>query len=263
MKRVSTHHDYLKHLGIFDEQGKLIPKMADKYRQINKFLEIVEAQLKTVTLPKTINIVDMGSGKGYLTFALYDYLINQKKWNVTITGIELRKHLVDFCNDVAQKCEFSQLKFEAKPIEEYKNNAIDVLIALHACDIATDFAIAKGIKANATLIICAPCCHKQIRQQLKGKAFMNPMLKYGIFKERMFEMVTDTIRALILEQYQYKTQVFEFISSEHTAKNIMLIGGKQPFKKVDKKAIQTKIDELKAEFEIEYHELEKLLTNQN
>ncbi len=259
MNRISLDHDYLKQLGILNEEGEVIPKMSDKYRQINKFLEIVEVQLKAVSLPEIINIVDMGSGKGYLTFALYDYLVNQKKWNVMITGIELRQHLVDFCNEVAQKFKFDGLKFKAKPIEEYNDKTIDVLIALHACDIATDFAIAKGIKANASLIICAPCCHKQIRQQLKGRTFKNPILKYGIFKERMFEMATDTIRALILEQNQYKTQVFEFISSEHTAKNVMLIGGKQPQKKVDKDEIQIKIQKLKKEFGIEYHELEQLL----
>ncbi len=249
---------FLKDLGIFDEKGNVIPKMADKYRQINKYLEIIEAQLKSVTLPKQVQIVDMGSGKGYLTFALYDYLVNQKELDVTITGIELRNNLVDFCNEVAQKNKFENLNFEAKPIEEYDNGKIDILIALHACDIATDFAIAKGIKADASLIICAPCCHKQIRQQLKGKEFKNPILKYGIFKERMFEMVTDTIRSLILERNNYKTQVFEFISSEHTAKNVMLIGGKHN-KKIDKTILQNKINSLKEEFEIKYHELENLL----
>ncbi len=249
---------FLKELGILDEKDNVIPKMADKYRQINKYLEIIEVQLKSVTLPEKVQIVDMGSGKGYLTFALYDYLVNQKGLNVTITGIELRQNLVDFCNTIAEKCDFHHLKFEAKPIEEYDNSQIDILIALHACDIATDFAIAKGIKANASLIICAPCCHKQIRQQLKGKEFKNPILKYGIFKERMFEMVTDTIRALLLEKNQYKTQVFEFISSEHTAKNVMLIGGKHS-KKVEEQVIQSKINAVKQEFEIEYHELEQLM----
>ncbi|MFV0238146.1 MAG: class I SAM-dependent methyltransferase [Flavobacteriales bacterium] len=250
---------FLKDLKILDEKGNIISKMADKYRQINKFLEIIEVQLKSVILPKKIQIVDMGSGKGYLTFALYDYLVNQKGLNVEITGIELRQNLVDFCNTIAKKHHFHNLKFKAKSIEEYDYNQIDILIALHACDIATDFAIAKGIKADASLIICAPCCHKQIRQQLKGKEFNNSILKYGIFKERMFEMVTDTIRSLILEQNQYKTQVFEFISSDHTAKNIMLIGGKYS-KKIDKtQNFQSKIDTIKQEFGIEYHELERLI----
>ncbi len=257
-KKYTQKANYLHYLGVLDEIGSVIPKMADKYRQINKFLEIIESQLKCVTLSEKIQIVDMGSGKGYLTFALYDYLVNQKKRNVTITGIELRQNLVDFCNKIAQKCGYHDLNFMAKSIEEYNNDKIDILIALHACDVATDFAIAKGIKAKASLIICAPCCHKQIRQQLKGKIFENPVLKYGIFKERMFEMVTDTIRALILEQNQYKTQIFEFISSDHTAKNVMIVGGKH-FKKINGKTIQSKINAIKQEFEIEYHELERLL----
>ncbi len=257
-KKYAQKANYLHYLGILDEKGSVIPKMADKYRQINKFLEIIESQLKWATLPEKIQIVDMGSGKGYLTFALYDYLVNQKKRDVTITGIELRQNLVDFCNEIAQKCGYHNLNFIAKSIEAYNNNQMDILIALHACDVATDLAIAKGIKAKASLIICAPCCHKQIRQQLKGKTFDNPVLKYGIFKERMFEMVTDTIRALILEQNQYKTQVFEFISSDHTAKNVMIIGGKHS-KKIGNKTIQSKIKAIKQEFEIEYHELERLL----
>ncbi|MFV0529936.1 MAG: class I SAM-dependent methyltransferase [Flavobacteriales bacterium] len=257
-KKYLQNIHFLTYLGILDEQGEVIPKKADKYKQINKFLEIIENQLKKITLPEKTRIVDMGSGKGYLTFALYDYLVNQKKINATITGIELRQNLVDFCNETAINCGFEHLSFEAKPIEEYRNDSIDILIALHACDTATDLAIAKGIKACASLIMCAPCCHKQIRQQLKGKVFKNPVLKYGIFKERSFEMVTDTIRALILEQNRYNTQVFEFVTTEHTAKNIMITAVKHS-RKVDQEKIQRKIKQLKEMFEIEYHELENIL----
>ncbi|CAL2082936.1 Methyltransferase family protein [Tenacibaculum sp. 190524A02b] len=257
IKRVENSK-YLYYLGITDKQDKVIPKMADKYRQINKYLEIIEAQLKTVKLPKHVNIVDMGSGKGYLTFALYDYLVNKKEYKVTVTGIELRESLVNYCNDIAKKCEFTDLQFVAKPIQEYANDKIDILIALHACDTATDDAIYKGLVANAELIICAPCCHKQIRQQVKGKEQESPILKYGIFKERQFEMVTDTIRALILEKNNYNTKVFEFISNEHTRKNVMLIGSKSS-KKVDANKIEEKIQEVKKSFAIEEHYLESLL----
>lgn len=249
---------YLFHLGITDKDGNVIPKMADKYRQINKYLEIIEVQLKSVKLSKKINIVDMGSGKGYLTFALYDYLVNQKGHAVNVTGIELRENLVKYCNEIAKKCAFTELYFVAKPIQEYENEKIDILIALHACDTATDDAIFKGLSANAELIICAPCCHKQIRQQVKGKEQESPLLKYGIFKERQFEMVTDTIRALILEKHQYNTKVFEFISNEHTRKNVMLIGSKSS-KNIDKEKISLKIDELKKAYQIEEHYLESLL----
>ena len=254
----AENSEYLYHLGVTDKEGKVIPKMADKYRQINKYLEIIEAQIQSVKLPKHINIVDMGSGKGYLTFALYDYLVNQKGYTASVTGIELRQSLVDYCNDIAKKCDFKGLLFVAQAIQEYDNNKIDILIALHACDTATDDAIYKGLVSKAELIICAPCCHKQIRQQVKGKEQESPLLKYGIFKERQFEMVTDTIRALILEKNNYTTKVFEFISNEHTRKNVMLIGAKSS-KKVDKKRIEAKISDLKETYQIEQHYLEGLL----
>ncbi|APG64551.1 SAM-dependent methyltransferase [Tenacibaculum todarodis] len=257
-ERLAEAGSYLHHLGITDKEGKVIHKMADKYRQINKYLEIIEGLLKSTKLPKHINIVDMGSGKGYLTFALYDYLVNQKKYNATVTGIELRKELVSYCNDVAKKSDFKKLNFVAQPIQEYDNNKIDILIALHACDTATDDAIFKGLSANSELIICAPCCHKQIRQQVKGKEQESPLLKYGIFKERQFEMVTDTIRALILEKHNYNTKVFEFISNEHTRKNVMLVGSKST-KKSDTAKIDTKIASLKDAYAIEKHYLESLL----
>ncbi|REH47536.1 methyltransferase family protein [Tenacibaculum gallaicum] len=254
----AENSEYLYHLGVTDKEGKVIPKMADKYRQINKYLEIIEAQIQSVKLPKHINIVDMGSGKGYLTFALYDYLVIQKGYTASITGIELRQNLVDYCNDIAQKCRFKGLLFVAQPIQDYDNNKIDILIALHACDTATDDAIYKGLVSKAELIVCAPCCHKQIRQQVKGKEQESPLLKYGIFKERQFEMVTDTIRALILEKNNYTTKVFEFISNEHTRKNVMLIGTKSS-KKVNKKSIEAKISDLKEAYQIEQHYLEGLL----
>ncbi len=256
-KRV-VEGQYLHLLGITDHQGKVIPKMADKYRQINKYLEIIESSLVSVETTNALQIVDMGSGKGYLTFALYNYLVNQKHYNVTVTGIELRQGLVDYCNTIATKCEFTNLNFIAQPIEHYANDKIDILIALHACDTATDDAIFKGLSANSELIICAPCCHKQVRQQVKGLEQESPLLKYGIFKERQFEMVTDTIRALILEKHHYNTKVFEFISNEHTRKNVMLIGAKSK-KKKDTEAIDEKIKRLKEDYHIAHHYLETLL----
>lgn len=254
----AANKDYLFYLGVTDKEGNVIPKMADKYRQINKYLEIIESLIADVKLPKQIKIVDMGSGKGYLTFALYDYLTNDRKRTVKVTGIELRDELVNYCNDIADKCGFEDLNFQNCLIQDYDNKKIDILIALHACDTATDDAIAKGIVANAALVICAPCCHKQIRQQVKGVTQESPLLKYGIFKERQFEMVTDTIRALILEKNQYQTKVFEFISNEHTRKNVMLVGAKTN-KPVDKKGIEETIKDLKTQYHIESHYLEKLV----
>lgn len=258
IKRATIHDAYLVALGVVDAHGIVIPKMADKYRQINKYLEVIESLIKETQLPKRINIVDMGSGKGYLTFALYDYLKNKQNVDVAVTGIELRKELVDFCNTTAQQCGFTELKFEQGAIEEFQNKEADIVIALHACDTATDDAIAKAINANATIIVCAPCCHKQIRQQVKGKEQFSPLMKYGIFKERQFEMVTDTIRALILEKQQYDTKIFEFVSNEHTRKNILLVASKSQ-KPNAGELIDEKISSLKNAYQIDFHYLEKLI----
>ncbi|MGJ3235569.1 class I SAM-dependent methyltransferase [Marivirga sp.] len=257
VKRASDS-EFLIHLGIKNQQGKVIPKMADKYKQINKYLEIIDGLLKSTTLPKKINIVDMGSGKGYLTFALYDFLKNTRKLDVKVTGIELREELVTYCNEVAKKCGYTNLSFISERIENYDKDKIDILIALHACDTATDDAIYKGLVSKSSLIICAPCCHKQVRQSVKGTAQENPMLKYGIFQERQFEMVTDTIRALLLERNQYKTKVFEFISNEHTRKNVMLVGSKAS-KAPNIEAIDAKLAGLKNDYGVTEHYLETQL----
>ncbi len=258
-KQVLTSLDekYLQLLGVADREGRLIPRMSDKYRQINKYLEILDGLVKGRAWNEPIHVVDMGSGKGYLTFALYSYLTQVLNHNVEMTGVELRKELVHLCKDFARQCNFQGLKFEESTIEGYSGGAIDILIALHACDTATDDAIAKGIQSGAELIVCAPCCHKQIRQQLKGKTFDNPVLKYGIYKERLFEMITDTLRALFLEMHGYKSNLFEFISSEHTNKNIMLTAVKSG--SIDRDRAASRFNELKEEYGIEYHYLEKLM----
>jgi ribosomal protein L30E len=251
----ASESEFLFHLGIKDQQGKVIPKMADKYKQINKYLEIIDGLLKSTPLPKKVNIVDMGSGKGYLTFALYDFLSNTRGLDVQVTGIELREELVTYCNEVAKKCGYSNLSFISERIENYDKDRIDVLIALHACDTATDDAIYKGLMSQSSLIICAPCCHKQVRQSVKGITQENPILKYGIFQERQFEMVTDTIRALLLEKNQYNTKVFEFISNEHTRKNVMLVGTKAS-KTPNTEVIDAKIAGLKKDYGVAEHYLE-------
>lgn len=256
-KRVPLDAPYLNALGVTNEEGELIPKMADKYRQINKYLEIMDQQIESNGLSGKLQIVDMGSGKGYLTFALYEYLTNAKKMEVNVVGIELREELVQFCNDQAEKCGFERLKFITQRIEDYKIDKIDILIALHACDTATDDAIAKGILAKAELIVCAPCCHKQVRQQVKGKKQSNPLLSYGIFQERYFEMVTDTIRALLLTKKGYQSKVFEFVSNEHTRKNIMLIGAKSDRDNSEETSL--KIAKLKNESHLDFHYLERLI----
>lgn len=251
---------YLFDLDITTSDGKVSAAGQKKYKQINKYIEIIDSLLKEKPLPDAPKIVDMGSGKGYLTFALYDFLTNQCDLTPEVFGIELRKQLVDFCNKLAIKNQFTKLVFEAKDIIEFEEK-IDMLIALHACDTATDIAIAKGIKANAAIIVVAPCCHKQIRRQLEASVsgVFQPILKHGIFCERTAEMITDTIRALLLEVHGYKTKVFEFISTEHTAKNVMIVATLQQKNLVQSQKILLQIDNLKQQFGIQSHFLEQLL----
>ncbi|MFK7932905.1 MAG: SAM-dependent methyltransferase [Saprospiraceae bacterium] len=247
---------YLRELGITSEQGKVVKSGQRKFRQINKYIEIIDNLVNNQPLPAGAHVVDMGAGKGYLTFALYDYLQKNYAEKISITGIELRKNLVELTNRIAQQADFQRLNFIAQDIFQYQPERIDMLIALHACDIATDIALAKGIQARSQIIVVAPCCHKQIRKEMNGNDVLQPILKHGILKERQAEIVTDTIRALLLEANGYKTKVFEFISTEHTAKNVMIVGERDDIKREDRYA---EIAALKKTFGIKEHYLEKLL----
>ena len=246
---------YLQKLGISDKTGNILKKGQKKFRQINKYIELIQHAIEGDVLPSDPHIVDMGSGKGYLTFALYDYLKNHRSFSPQITGIELREGLVDFCQNLTKEVEFKGLQFLASDINDFNPKRIDMLIALHACDIATDIAIAKGIRVGAKLIMVAPCCHKQIRKQMDCKNDWQAILRHGILAERQAELVTDGIRALLMELHGYKTKVFEFISSEHTSKNLMIVGKKES---PNPKA-KEKITAIKKQFGIEYHHLETLL----
>ncbi|RZK17335.1 MAG: SAM-dependent methyltransferase [Flavobacterium sp.] len=253
---------YLQELGLTGTEGVVFKNGQDKYKQINQYIEILSSLIKEFPVGTINNVVDMGSGKGYLTFALYDYLLNhQQKANVV--GVEFRKDMVDLCNAIAAKANFEKLSFVEGTIDSYDNDKINLLIALHACDTATDDAIYKGIMANAELIVVAPCCHKQIRREIeKGKAKneLNFLTKHGIFLERQAEMVTDGLRALILEYFGYKTKVFEFVSDVHTPKNVLVVGirNKEQGAK-HKEEILQKIKDTKVYFGIGYHHLERLL----
>lgn len=252
---ISESTPYLEALGLSSSNGKIYAHAQDKYKQINKYIEIIASLIKDdISVEK---IVDMGCGKGYLTFALYDYLNNYLSIQAEVIGVEIRQDLVDKCNTIAQKNNLKRLNFELGSIDDYDIKSSDMVIALHACDIATDMAIAKGLEAGAKYIVVAPCCHKQIRKAMsKTESALNPILKHGILLERQAEMVTDAIRALILESQGYEVKVFEFISSEHTGKNVMISAVKT--REVNKEALK-KIKALKAEFGIEKHYLEELL----
>ncbi len=249
---------YLKALGITSAKGKVLDKKYDKYRQINKYIETISHLLDKSSLRNGYRIVDMGSGKGYLTFALYDYLLNTMNIKPKITGVELRGELVDHCNNISNEAGYEGLVFRTGRIEEYPVTTMDMLIALHACDIATDHAIAKGIQAGASVIVCAPCCHKQVRIDMVGSPLFQPMLKHGILLERQAEMLTDAIRALLLEANGYKTKVFEFISSDHTGKNVMITAVRSP-KARSRETVLYEIAQLKQQFGLKTHFLETLI----
>lgn len=251
---------YLYDLKITDSAGQVYKNAQDKYRQIDKYIEILSGLIKSLPQTDTLKITDMGSGKGYLTFALYDYL-NEQNIKTHVTGVEYRQDMVDLCNSIARKNEFAHLDFAQGTIEGHDCSGTNILIALHACDTATDDAIAKGIDAHADLIVVAPCCHKQIRREMEKNKATNDqdfLLKYGTFLERQAEMVTDGLRALILEYSGYTTKVFEFISDAHTPKNVLIVATRTN-KPANKAALLDKIKAAKSAYGIDHHYLEKIL----
>lgn len=254
---------YLQELRLTDAEGNVFKNAQDKWRQINHYIEILSSMLLELPKDKKLNVVDMGAGKGYLTFALYDYLRNVLDRDAAVVGVEYREDLVDLCNDVARRSDFGDLSFVQGTIEGYAaTDDLSVLIALHACDTATDDAIAKGIQHNADLIVVAPCCHKQIRREMervKAENELDFLLKHGIFLERQAEMLTDGLRALIMEYHGYQSKVFQFVSDAHTPKNVLVVGVKKAVDPERQALIKTKIQESKAYFGIGYHHLERLL----
>lgn len=256
-----TEKAYLVDLKITDEQGNVFKNAQDKYRQINHYVEILSSLIKDSAIENLHKVVDMGSGKGYLTFALYDYLHNTLGLKTQVQGVEYRQDMVDLCNQFAQNAGFEGLSFTQGTILDYEQKDISMLIALHACDTATDDAIYKGLQSSAELIVVAPCCHKQIRREIEKNKAQNELkflTKYGIFLERQAEMVTDGIRALILEYFGYKTKVFEFISDAHTPKNVLVVGIKSGINPKRQEEILQEIAQTKAYFGIDYHHLERL-----
>ena len=252
---------YLQELGVINASGNILADKQKKFKQINKYIEIIDNILKPIDFKGDFTVVDMGAGKGYLTFALYDYLQNVSDKNPNIIGVELRKELVEKCNIISDKASFEKLRFIEGSIKKAEIEKIDVLIALHACDTATDDAIYRGIKANAKVIICAPCCHKQIRKQIKPTDELKLVTQFGILKERQAELLTDALRALLLEAHGYKTKVFEFISTEHTPKNVLIVGVKNKALKEPDAEIIKQIQSIKKTHGIDFHYLEKLLMN--
>jgi hypothetical protein len=247
-------------LGITNEQRQLLPSMSRKWKQINKFIEVFDHAFESSGLQdkSPIRVVDFGCGKGYLTFAVHAHLRNHRGIAAHVTGVELREDLVRLCNQTAQKWKLDGLAFEAGDIQSCAPPAMEIMIALHACDTATDQALYKGIRAGASILLCSPCCHKQIRPQMQSPPLLRPVLRHGIHLDQEAEMVTDSLRALLLEAEGYATQVVEFISLEHTGKNKMILAVKRPHPSARKVAL-AQFRELKEFYGIREHCLETLL----
>lgn len=260
LRYVEQNRPYLRALGITDNSGQIIPAMSRKWKQINKFIEVLSTAIQQTGLDQRaqLHIADFGSGKAYLTFAVHDYLTNHLGIAAQVTGVELRQGLVDLCNQTAQQLALRGIKFEQGDVQHFAAQNINIMIALHACDTATDYALNMGIRTGAEIIMCSPCCHKQIRPQLKSPPLLAPLLQHGIHLGQEAEMLTDGLRALLLEAHGYDTKVFEFISLEHTSKNKMILAQKRKTPR-DNSAVLQQIADLKAFYGIQEHCLEQLL----
>ena len=259
-RHVTLDLPFLAALGVTAPDGQLVPAMARKFKQINKFVEILDHALLTSPLKAQaqLRVADFGSGKGYLTFAVHHHLRQTLGREAEVTGVELRPDLVQLCNKVADRLGRTGLHFELGDVRQRTATPLDIVIALHACDTATDHAIHLGIRAGASLIICSPCCHQQIRPQLKSPAMLAPMLQHGIHLGQEAEMLTDSLRALLLEAHGYDTQVFEFVSLEHTSKNKMILAVKRQ-QPLPAEPVLAQIRALKDFYAVREHCLEVLL----
>ncbi len=258
--QIDANAYYLKALGITNDLGEVKASARDKWKQINKFIETVDKLFRTSPLKneKKINIVDMGCGKGYLTFAIYDHFNNRVGIEAVVTGVDTRRDLVEMCNSIAQAGGYDALVFQTGSINDAAIAKTDILIALHACDTATDDAIFKGMAAGAALIIAAPCCHRELRSQIKAPFIYKDILKHGTMLERTAETLTDGLRALLLEKHGYSTKVFEFIAPEHTPKNNMIAAIRR-MGKFDTRSVEEQITGLMNEYGIHHQKLHDLL----
>ncbi|MBH1940719.1 SAM-dependent methyltransferase [Mobilitalea sibirica] len=213
---------FLIDLGVMTQEGAVIKSKFDKFRQINRFLEFIEDVLSYLDRDKEVTILDFGCGKSYLTFALYYYLKELKGYQINVIGLDLKADVIEKCNKLSNKYGYDKLQFLQGDIASYnKNSKVDMVVSLHACDTATDYAIYKAVGWEAKVILSVPCCQHELNNQIQCET-LNPVLKYGIIKERMAALITDALRAEVLEAQGYRVQLLEFIDMEHTPKNILI-----------------------------------------
>ncbi|ANU26511.1 class I SAM-dependent methyltransferase [Planococcus versutus] len=224
-------YPFLIRLGVQSTDGKVKKQKYDKFRQINRFIEYIDDTLAYLPQDRTVRILDFGSGKSYLTFALYHYLRIEKGLDLRVTGLDLKKEVIEECQQIAEDLEYEQLEFLVGDINDYNNeSAVDMVVTLHACDVATDMALSRAVKWNAQVILSVPCCQHELNSQIDAPE-LGIMLQHGLIKERFSALATDSIRAELLSLVGYETQLMEFIDMEHTPKNILIRAyktGKKP-----------------------------------
>ena len=229
---------FLIDLGVMTEEGKIVRARYDKFRQINRFLEFIEDILPNLDKGRENVIIDFGCGKSYLTFAMYYYLKELKGYPIRVIGLDLKKDVIDRCNVLSRAYGFDCLQFYTGDIASFEGvDHVDMVVTLHACDTATDYALAKAVRWGAKVILSVPCCQHELNRQIRS-GLLEPVLQYGLIKERMAALFTDGIRAQLLEGAGYRTQILEFIDMEHTPKNILIRAVKQGEKKDNKKELE-------------------------
>lgn len=236
-------------MGIFTSEGKVVRSMYDKYKQINRFIEMVDDVLKDET-KEELHIIDFGCGKSYLTFVIYYYLVELKGRKADIVGLDLKADVIEKCNRTAEKYGYGGLHFELGDINGYNaDTPVDMVVTLHACDTATDYALYNAVKWNAKYILSVPCCQHEVNKQIDS-ALLAPMMKYGIIKERMSALVTDAVRGCMLEYRGYRTQLMEFVDMAHSPKNILIRAVKTNVSREKRKQARSEVERMCEELHI-------------
>lgn len=229
---------FLQDLGVMTQDGKIVRAKSDKFRQINRFLEFIEDILPELDKGRELTILDFGCGKSYLTFAMYYYLHELKEYDIRIIGLDLKKEVIRHCNELSEKYGYEKLRFLEGDIADYTGvNKVDMVVTLHACDTATDYALAKAVGWDAKVILSVPCCQHELNRQIRNEV-LEPVLRYGLLKERMAALITDGLRAQYLEREGYEAQILEFIDMEHTPKNILIRAVKRNQKTDQKESVR-------------------------
>lgn len=253
--------DFLVELGVMTREGKVVNSKYDKFRQINRFLEFIEDILPQLSKDKEQTIIDFGCGKSYLTFAMYYYLKVLKGYDIRVIGLDLKEDVINKCNELKNRYQYNKLDFYVGDIASYKAvDSVDMVVTLHACDIATDYALAKAVMWGARVILSVPCCQHEANNQINSE-LLEPVLKYGILKERVSALITDAVRAQLLESKGYTAQILEFIDMEHTPKNLLIRAVKNlNTTQIDKKSNKDRLEDMEQSLGLNLT-LNKLMNN--